>query len=187
MQKSVVTAAFCPLQHPLWGDHFILFPADNSQHILGWEGLVIQAHVLDDILHNPFGIRGIVDGKVAGIAQPVDILTQNPAAGRVEGHGPNALPLGAKNSSQTLLQLVGGLIREGDGDDAPRHGRLHRAQPVRPVSVKLRNGLLKIFQELHILFRDRVGNQGRIAAGSEPNQVGNPVNQNRGFAAAGTG
>ena len=119
MQGPQIIAVFCPLQHFLGGYHLVLFLADGTQHVFCREGLVIQAHVLDDFLHDPLRIGGIINGKASGIAHPLNVPPQNPAACRVEGHGPDILSLRAQQRAQTLLQLIGGFVGKGNGDDAP--------------------------------------------------------------------
>jgi hypothetical protein len=62
--KLIVVLHFDPIQEFLSGNHIVLFPADHRQYILSRKSLVIKTHILDDILHDSFGIGSIVDGKM---------------------------------------------------------------------------------------------------------------------------
>ena len=127
-----------------WGGLPVLFLTDNGQDVLCREGFVIQAHFLDDVLHDPLGIGGVVDGKMTGIAQPFRIPAQDPTAGGMEGHGPYILPLGAQHGRQTLLQFPCRLVGKGDSQDAPGHHRLHSAEPIGMVPLLLRKRFGKV-------------------------------------------
>ena len=48
-----IAGIFSPLQHHLRGHHVVLFLADGTQDVFRREGLVVQAHILDDFLHDP--------------------------------------------------------------------------------------------------------------------------------------
>ena len=103
MQDPQVIGLLCPLQKLLRSGQIVLFLADGVQDYLGREGLVVQSHVLDDILHDPLGIRGIIDGKAFAVAHQLDIPPQDPAAGGMEGHGPDILCLGPQQDGKALL------------------------------------------------------------------------------------
>ena len=187
VQRPEITGPFCRVQHLLRGDHPILFLADGSKNILGREGLIIQTHILDDLLHDPLGIGGIVNSKAAGIAHSLNVPPQNPAAGTVEGHCPDILGLRAKKDRKTFLQFVGSLVGKGDGHNAPGHGPFHGAQIIRPPAVIFIDILPKAFKKSNVLFCHRIGDLIGITAPAEAHDIGNPVNQDCGFAAAGTG
>lgn len=105
----------------------------------------------------------------------------------MEGHGPDTGGLRAENFRQPVLQLVGGLVGEGNGNDAPGQGRVHGAQPVHPCRILLGKGLLDGFQETHVVLSNVGGDIIGIAAGAEADEVGNPVDEYRGLSAARTG
>ena len=130
MQRPEITAALGPLHHVLRAGHAVLFLADRTQDVPGGEGLVVKPHVLDDFLHDPLGIRGIIDGKAPGVAEKLNVTAQDPAACGMEGHGPHVLPLRAKHGAKPLLQLVGSLVGKGNGKDAPGSNRMESRQPV---------------------------------------------------------
>ena len=96
MQGPQIAAGFRTGQHFLRGHHLVLFPADRAKNVLCGKGLVIQPHVLDDVLHDPLRIRRIINGKAAGIPHFFNVPPQNTAAGGMKGHGPDILCLGAK-------------------------------------------------------------------------------------------
>ena len=81
MQSTKIIAVLSSLQHFLRGYHLVLFLTDGTQHVFCREGLVIQAHILEDILHNPLGIRRIIDGKASAITHPFNIPPEDPATG----------------------------------------------------------------------------------------------------------
>ena len=65
-----------------------------AQHCLCREGLLVQPHIMQHILHDPLRICGVIDGEAAGIAQLVTVPPQDAAAGGMEGHGPHIQGLG---------------------------------------------------------------------------------------------
>ena len=68
-----IPGTFRRLQHFLRGNHFVLLPADGAQDILGWEGLLIHVQLLENTLHHPLRVGGVVDGEAAGIAHSLNI------------------------------------------------------------------------------------------------------------------
>ena len=186
VKNPQIIGFFGPAQQILRCCQLVLFLADGIQDHLCRESLVIQAHILDDILHDPLGIGGIIDGKALVIAHPLNIPAQDPAAGRVEGHGPDVLGFGTQHQRQTFLQLIGSLVCKGNGNDAPGHSRTQGAEPVGPVKVKIGGFISKSLQEIHILLGHRIGNFIAVRAAAEAHQIGNPVDQHGGFSASGT-
>ena len=187
MENPKVVGLLRPLQKFLGGGQVVLFLADGIENHLGGESLVIQSHILDDILHDPLGIRGIVDGKASAVTHPFDFPAEDTAAGGVEGHGPDVLGFGAKQDGKPLFQFIGGLVGKGNGNDAPGGGGTQGAKPVSPVPVKFGAVIGEIFQEFHIFFRDRIGNLVAVSGAAKAHDVGNAVDQNCGLTAAGTG
>ena len=122
-----VAGALRPVQHLPGRHHFVLLPADGAKDIFRRKRLVVQLHVLNDLLHNALGVRGIVNGKAPGEAHPLDVPPQNTAAGGMKRHCPDVLRLRAEKIGKPLLHFVCGLVGKGDGDDAPWRGRLHGA------------------------------------------------------------
>ena len=103
----------------------------------------------------------------------------------MEGHGPDILGLRAQQDGQTLLELVGRLIGEGDGNDIPGSGRLHSTQTIRPEGVHFRQLHARgVLQEHHILFGDVIGDLAAVSAGAVLHQVGNTIDQDSGLTAA---
>ena len=146
-----ITACFRRPKHFGGGDHLVLLAADGSKDIFGRKGLFVHVQLLQDALHHPFGVGGVVDGEAAGIAHGLNVPPQNPAAGGVEGHGPNILRLRPQQGGQTILDLVGGLVGEGDGNDAPGHRRFNGAEPVCPPAVFVTGIFRQSFQKRCIL------------------------------------
>ena len=186
LDNAVVRGAAAVLLHLLRGNQPVLLPADDAQYIPGRIGLVIQVHVPENFLHEPLGVRGIVDGKAGGIAAAVNIPAQNAAAGGMEGHGPDILGTGPQHIGKPLLHLSGGLVGKGNGDDVPGVGRLQGAEPVCPVYLLLGWVFRQVFQERHILVPDKVRNFCPFRAPAIAQNVGDSVDEHRGLAAAGT-
>ena len=105
----------------------------------------------------------------------------------MEGHGPDILGFGSQKQGKPVLQLPRRFVGKCDGDDAPRHRRRHRAEAVRPQAVSVGDVFPQAFQESNIRFRHCNGDLLRIAGPAEAHQIGDPVDQHRGLAAAGSG
>ena len=103
MLSAKITGNFCPLGVFLRGDQLVLFSSNNAQHIFCRECLIIQAHVLDDLFHDPFRVSSVVNGKMRRISHTLCIPAKDPATGRVESHGPHILPLRAQHGAQPLF------------------------------------------------------------------------------------
>ena len=187
MHRPDITVFLGPVHHLLRRNHIVLFLADGIEHIFMGKGFIIQAHVLDNIFHNALGVRGIVDCKTSGIAHPFNIPAENPAAGRMEGHSPDVVGLGAQQHRKPLLQFVGSLIGKGNGQNLPGSRRLHRAEGPCQPGLMLRKCFRQILQKFHVLKGNMTGDFITVAAPAEADQICDPVNQNRGFAASGTG
>ena len=175
------------LKHFFWRDQPVLLAADDREHIFGWEGFVIQPHVLQNLFHLPLGIGAVVDGKAAGVAHPVDISPQNPAAGSVEGHGPDVPCPIPQQGFQPLPQLSGGLIGKGDGDDVPGLYRLQGAQPVGPDPLVFAGIGREFLQKTYIRLRYEIRNLLPFRTVTVAQKIGNPVDENRGFSGTGPG
>ena len=109
-------------------EHFILGPGDVTQDGPGLEGLLVHVQLLQALLDDPEGVVGVVDGKGGGEAQLLNVPAEDPHASGMEGGRPDIIGIRADGGFQTLFQLSGGLVGEGDGDDLPGHGGLQGAQ-----------------------------------------------------------
>ena len=124
---------------------------------------------------------------MTGIAQTVNVTAQNAATGAVKGHGPNIPCALSQHPFKAILQLIGSLVGKGDGDDAPGGCRFYGAEHICPVTVVIPHRLLQVLQKLKILIRHCIRDQVAVAAPAETDQIGHPVDQHCGLAAAGTG
>ena len=105
----------------------------------------------------------------------------------MEGGGPDVPGGGAAHPLQALLQLPGGLVGEGDGDDRPGDGGFHGAQPHGLLPV-LRGGLLReLLQKGQVLLGGPAGDLLAVAAPAEGDKVVHPVDEDGGLAASGPG
>ena len=59
----------------LWGEHLPLGGGNHRQQLPSGKLLFIQPQVLEDVLDDPLGVIGIIDGKVAIVAQLINIPT----------------------------------------------------------------------------------------------------------------
>ena len=183
MQSPKISTGLRAFQHFLRGHHFILFPADSSKNILRRKGLVIKTHVLNDILHDPLGIRCVINGKAAGIPHCFNVPPQNPAASGMEGHGPDILSLGAKQGGKAVANLICRLVCEGNRQDTPGCCRFYSAQTICTPAV-IRTIRLNGLQKSNIFLRNIFRNFVTVASAAEPHQICNPVNENRCFSAS---
>ena len=110
--------------------HQILFcPGDLPHHAFGIEAPLVKAKVLENGGNHPLFIIFVVDGEGALIPQTADMPAQNAGACRVEGMSPDIPSFFAAGHLQAGAQFSRRLIGKGDGDDLPRAGRIHSAQP----------------------------------------------------------
>ena len=162
----------------------VLCVTDNSQDALGLEGLFVQVLLLHDVLDDPFGVIGIINGEVLVEADAVNVPPQDTDAGRVEGGGPDVVGHGPQTSRQTVLQLSRRLVGKGDGDDLPGAGHIHGAEAAGPAHLQVIRPVREGFQKSKVLLRGPLRHKVRIAAPAVGQQVVHPLDQDGGLAAA---
>ena len=167
-------------------EHLVLGPGNVAQQRAGLEGLVIQVQLLQALLDDPEGIVRVVDGEGGGKAQLFNVPPEDAHAGGVEGGRPDVVGVGADGGFQPLLQLPGGLVGEGNGNDLPGHGGLQSAEEPGPALVPVRRiGVLgKAGEEVQVLISDVIGHFPAVGPPAVFQQVGDAVDEHRGFAAA---
>ena len=101
----------------------------------------------------------------------------------MKGHCPDILRLGAKQSRKPVTDFVGGLVCEGNRQDAPGRRRFYSAQPIRAIAV-IRAIRFDGFQKGKIFLRNMFRNLATVAAPAKTHQICNPVNENRRFSAS---
>ena len=170
----------------LRGEHVPLGVGDHRQQLSSGKLLFLQTQVLENILDDSLGVVGVIDGKIAVIAQFVNIPAQNANAGRVESGCPHIQGLLPQHPLQALLQLPGGLVGEGNGQHLPWPGRLHGTQILHHGPHLLLGVLDILLQKRHLVLGDRNGDLLRVAAPAIAQQVCHPVNEHRGLAGART-
>ena len=158
--------------------------ADGGENAADGEGLFVQILLLQNILDDPLGVIGIVDGEVLVKANAVNVPPQDADAGGVERGGPHIVGGGAKTGRQPLLQFSRRLIGEGDGDDLPWPGGVHGTEPVDPANLVTVWPIREVLQKAQILLRGPVGDLVAVAAPAIGQQVVDPLDQHRGLAAA---
>ena len=73
----------------------------------------IQLLIFDDTFHQPTRLHVVIDGKVLGIPQSVNMRAQDSCAEGVEGRNPKP-PCAVAQGLQTLLHLLRCLVGKGD-------------------------------------------------------------------------
>ena len=182
-----VTGVFGSPKHFLRGNHLVLLPADGSKDILWRKGLFVHVQILQNSLHHPFRIRGIINREAAGVSHGFNIPPKDAAAGGVKGHCPNILSGRPQQGSQPILDFVGGFVGEGNGDDAPGNRRFHSAQTFRPPEFILRGAFCYSFQKRYILIRQVSGDFATVAPPAKAHEVCDTVDEYGGFSAPCTG
>lgn len=121
----------------------------------------------------------IVDGERALEAQQVDMPAQNAQAGGMEGIRPDRACglLITERKLESLAQLAGSLIGEGDGDHLPRLCRTHRAQVLGRAPV-FRLRIIEVFcEKQQIVIRCPFRGKRVGKALSEAQQIDDPVDE----------
>ena len=166
--------------------HGVLGPGDVPQHGPGRELLVVQVQVLQAVLDDPDGVVGVVDGEGGGEAQPVDVPAQDAHAGGVEGGGPHVLRLRPQHFGKAVLQLPGGLVGEGDGQNGPGGGGLQAAQALLPRLVLRGRGDFSggvVLQKGQVVGGHPLGHLLAVRSPSVLHQIGDSVDEHGGLAA----
>ena len=161
----------------LGGEQLVPRGVQPGEDGLGRIYLVVQVHLADDALHYGEAVRRVVDGEVARVAELVGVAAEYAHAGGVEGAGPDVVGPLAEHGLETGLELVGGLVGEGDGDDAPGLHGLVRGEAARLVRGP---GLQHCKVRLRCALRHLV----RIRGAAIFEQICDPVYQHRGLAAS---
>ena len=162
----------------------VLGGADGGEDAADGEGLFVQILLLQNILDDPLGVIGIVNGEILFKADAVDVPPQDADAGGMEGGGPHIVGGGAKTGRQPLLQFSRRLVGKGDGDDLPGPGGVHGAEPVDTPHLVTVWPIREVLQKIQILLRGPVGDLVAVAAPAIGQQVIDPLDQHRGLAAA---
>ena len=146
-------AALFPIGRELLGAlHGVLRVRDDRQQLSRRERLFIQLQLLEDVLEDALAVVGVVDGEAAVKADLVDVAAQDAHACGMERRGPDVLRRVAEHPLQPLLELVGSLVGEGDGQHLPRPGGLHGAQILRQRLLLGVRVLRILLQKLHLIF-----------------------------------
>ena len=90
-----------------------------------------------------------------------------------------------QHTAQPLLQLVGGLIGKGDGQNLPRAGGLHGAEVLHQRTLLLVGLFGVILQKRRHVLRHRDGDIRTVAAPPVAQQIGHAVDKHRGLAGPG--
>ena len=155
--------------------HGVLGPGDIPQHGPGRELLVVQVQVLQAVLDDPDGVVGVVD-----------VPAQDAHAGGVEGGGPHVLRLRPQHFGQAVLQLPGGLVGEGDGQNGPGGGGLQAAQALLPRLVLRGRGDFSggvVLQKGQVVGGHPLGHLLAVRPPAVLHQVGDAVDEHGGLAA----
>ena len=180
-----VVRGLCARKVLLGRDAGILGAADLREHGAVRKRLFIEVHLLDDALDDRQTVRRVIDREAVGIAELVRVPPQDAHARGVEGRSPDICRgLRTEHPLNALLELIRRLVREGDGDDAPRLDRLDRRRPARTPPLVRRQ--IRALEQREVLLRRPFGHFVRVRAAAVLNEICDPVDEHRSFTAAGS-
>ena len=109
---------FRVLEIGLYGDQTVLVGGDPILYLLVLIDILVQPHFLDDGGDQALGILGVIDGKIAGVAQFVSVKSEQTCKNGMKGSHPQILGLGSAHQvGDPFLHLPGGLVGEGEGEN----------------------------------------------------------------------
>ena len=167
-------------------DAGVLGAADLREHGAVRERLLVEIHLLENALDDRLTVRRVVDREAVWVAELVGIAPQDAHARGVERRGPDVRRgLGPEHALDAVLELVGRLVRERDGDDAPRLDRLDRRRPLRAPALFRRQ--VRALEQREVRLRRRVRHLVGVRPAAVLDEIRDPVDEHRSFTAAGTG
>ena len=110
----------------------VLGVADPVEYGARRVALHVEVEVAADQRHQPLGVGGVVDREARLEPELVDLLAQDPHAGRVEGADPHDLGAAPDQLADPLAHLRGRLVGEGDRQDRARVRAAFGDQPGDP-------------------------------------------------------
>ena len=187
LHAADIAHGFGGLRILLGRDLGVLRGADLREHGAVGIRLLVEIHVLEDVLHDGLAVGGIIDREARGIAQPLAVPAQDAHARGVERRRPDIVRRGTEHVFQTVLQLARRLVRKRNGDDAPRidapiGGLLAGERIVRVIGVP-RAALKERDLALVGVRHDLVG----VRRAPEPQQICDSVDEHGRLAASGAG
>ena len=167
-------------------DAGVLGAADLREHGAVRKRLLVEIHVLENVLDDRLTVRRVVDREAVGVAKLIGVPPQDAHARGVESRGPDVRRgLGPEHALDAVLELVGRLVRERDGDDAPRLDRLDRRRPLRAPALVRRQ--IRALEQRKIRLRRRIRHLVGVGPAAILDEIRDPVDEHRSFTAAGTG
>ena len=180
-----IVRGLCTRQILLRRDAGILGTADLREHGAIWERLLVEIHLFENALDDRLTVRCVVDREAVWVAELVGIAPQDAHARGVERRGPDIRRgLGPEHALDAVLELVGRLVRERDGDDAPRLDRLDRRCPLRAPALVRRQ--VRALEQRKVRLRRRVRHLVGVGPAAVLDEIRDPVDEHRSFTAAGT-
>ena len=181
-----IVRGLCTRQILLRRDAGVLGAADLREHGAVRERLLVEIHLLENALDDRLTVRRIVDREAVWVAELVGIAPQDAHARGVERRGPDIRRgLGPEHALNAVLELIGRLVRERDGDDAPRLDRLDRRRPLRAPALFRRQ--VRALEQRKVRLRRRVRHLVGVRPAAVLDEIRDPVDEHRSFTAAGTG
>ena len=101
-------------------DHVRLGRADDTQHGSRREAPLVDAEVVEDVLHEPAAVAVVVDAETRPVADPLRVAAQHPDTRGMERGHPHLLGVCADKLHDSAAHLVRGLVGEGDREYPPR-------------------------------------------------------------------
>ena len=105
----------------------------------------------------------------------------------MERHGPDVVRLRAEQVRQAFAQLICRLVREGDGQNAPRRCRAQGTEGIRPLHALLRWVFCLLLQKIDVLQHGIRRNLRAVRGAAITDQIGDAVDEDGRLAAAGAG
>ena len=184
LEQIHVSGGLLAGQERLGQQLLVLGLGDLAQNGPGGKDLVVHVLGLQDLLDDPERVVGVVDGKGLVKAQLVRVPAQDAQTGGVEGGGPDVVGGVSQFGGQPLLQLPGGFVGEGDGQNRPGGGGVQGAELAHAQAVGAALGGDVVPQKEQIVTGDPGGAQGAVRAAAVGDEVGDAVDEHGGLAAA---
>ena len=99
------------------------------------EHLIADTEIPHTVLDHPQAVVCIVNGKTAGITQPINVAPQDTHADGMKCPGVNLITHFTEHGVQALFQLPCRFVCKGNGENIPRSWRTHRQNPMHRFQI----------------------------------------------------
>ena len=108
---------------------FVLAPIDEPRDLARHPAGVVQAHVLQDFLHQPLLVVRVENLEGLGKVRLAPVNAQQAMRQPVESADPEILHAHLQQRLHAGTHFRGGLVREGDGEDGPQRSTFALHEP----------------------------------------------------------